>query len=134
MTRNRVSAWAALALSLAANFYFMDRAHAQRVTKPRIPPVATELMTDAQRQRSAAVGTQDAINIELTMLNHPELSQDWEVFANHMLGKNTLPPHATAKSSSCESAGSAARSTSGLSTFVLAAAWLVSLTTTLPTS
>ena len=83
MTRNRVSAWAALALSLAANFYFMDRAHAQRVTKPRIPPVATELMTDAQRQRSAAVGTQDAINIELTMLNHPELSQDWEVFANH---------------------------------------------------
>lgn len=91
MIRNRVSLWAALALSLAANFYFMDRAHAQRLTKPRIPPVATELLTDAQRQRTAVLGVQDAINIQTTMLNHPELSRDWAVFANHMLGQNTLP-------------------------------------------
>jgi 4-carboxymuconolactone decarboxylase len=90
MTRNRVSLWAALALSLAANFHFMDRAHAQRLTKPRIPPVATEL-TDDQRQRSATLGTQDAINIRTTMLNHPELSQAFGVFATNMLSKNTLP-------------------------------------------
>jgi len=96
MTRNRVSRYwrvtlfAALALSLAANFYFIRDAHAQRVTKPRIPPV-TELLTDAQRQRNAALGTQDAINIQTTMLNHPELLQAFAVFAGHILGKNTLP-------------------------------------------
>jgi len=91
MTRNRVSLWAALALSLAANFYFMDRAHAQRLTKPRIPPVAKENWTDGQRELLTPFQNSGAINIGATILNHPELLKDWQVFGTHMLRKNTLP-------------------------------------------
>jgi len=88
---NRRATLVALALSLAANLYFIDRAHAQRLAKPRISPVAKESMTDEQRQTLAALGLQAAISWPTTMLNHPELSKAFAVFAAHMLSKNTLP-------------------------------------------
>jgi alkylhydroperoxidase family enzyme len=103
MTRKRVPLWratlfAALTLSLAANFNFIRDAHAQRLTKPRIAPVTKENLTDDQREvlerfenLARAVGVQNLINFPTTMANHPELSKDFGVFGNHMLTKNTLP-------------------------------------------
>jgi 4-carboxymuconolactone decarboxylase len=93
----RAALFAALALSLAANFHFIRDASAQRLTKPRIPPVAKENLTDDQRQvlertenLASAIGAQGLINFPSTMANHPELSRDFGVFGSHMLTKNTL--------------------------------------------
>ena len=99
MTSKRVSLhwqaapFAALAFSLAANLYFIDGAHAQLPTTPRISPVAKENLTDEERQRLAPYEAQGVINFSGTMSNHPELAKDFGVFGSRMLSsKNTLPP------------------------------------------
>jgi len=97
MTRKRVSVYwgatlfATLALSLAANFYFIRDAHAQRLMKPRIPPVTKENWTDAQREMMTPYENIGAINIGATVANYPELAKDWLVFSSHILRRNSLP-------------------------------------------
>ena len=81
-----------LALSLAANVWLIRGVRAQHLTQPRIPPVAKEKWTDAQREILAPLESQGrAWNVFTTMANHPELAKDWLVFGSHILSKNTLP-------------------------------------------
>jgi alkylhydroperoxidase family enzyme len=97
MTRTRVSLYwratlvATAALSLAANFYFIRDVHAQRLMKPRIPPVAKESWTDDQREFLVPYENLGALNIGATIANHPELAKNWQAFSRYILRGNTLP-------------------------------------------
>lgn len=63
-----------------------------RLDKPRVPaleqdqwsPGAAELMQPFVKQGRV-------LNIFKTLTNHPDLAKRWMVFANHILGKSTLP-------------------------------------------
>lgn len=63
-----------------------------RLDKPRVPaleqdqwsPEAAELMQPFVKQGRV-------YNIFKTLTNHPDLAKRWMVFANHILGKSTLP-------------------------------------------
>ena len=63
-----------------------------RVTHPRIQP----LEKDQWNEEAAALLTPIAergrvLNIFKTLANHSALARRWMVFANHILGKSTLP-------------------------------------------
>lgn len=62
-----------------------------RVNKPRIAPMREEQLNDDQKELMKRFGRGPVLNIFGTMLNHPELMRRWLVFANHVLGKSTLP-------------------------------------------
>src|ERR1700752_2910396 len=65
-----------------------------RVNKPRIAPVRLDdpaKLDAAQKERLDKLGKGPLLNIMGTLLNHPELMRRWMVFANHVLGKSTLP-------------------------------------------
>ena len=61
-----------------------------RTTEPRIPPLEPDTLDDDTR---ALMGRfeDDPLNIFRTLANHPKLLKRWLVFANHVLGKSTLP-------------------------------------------
>jgi len=66
-----------------------------RLQVPRIPALAPEDWSDEAKQALAAIGRpggMPALNIFRTLAAHPKLTKHWMVFANHVLGKNTLPP------------------------------------------
>ena len=61
---------------------------------PRVPPLAPEEWSPEAREvleplRGAMGGR--ALNIFGTLAHHPELLRRWLVFANHVLGRSTLP-------------------------------------------
>jgi alkylhydroperoxidase family enzyme len=59
---------------------------------PRIPPLADDELSDAARAVLAPMLDEDrAWNVFRTMAQHPDLARRWMVFANHILGKSTLP-------------------------------------------
>ncbi len=59
---------------------------------PRIPPLADDELSDAARAVLAPMLDDGrAWNVFRTMANHPDLARRWMVFANHVLGKSTLP-------------------------------------------
>lgn len=60
-----------------------------RLSKPRVPPLADDAIDADTKKAFGAVGIQ---NIFRTLAHHPKLLKRWLVFANHILGKNTLPP------------------------------------------
>ena len=63
-----------------------------RLTKPRIEPLEADDWDDAAKallQPFADRG--EVLNIFKTLANHPSLAKRWMVFANHILGKSTLP-------------------------------------------
>lgn len=63
---------------------------ATRLSQPRIPPVPpAEWPEEVARQRDA-LGN-NAPNVMRTLANHPDLMRRWSVFANHIMGKSTLP-------------------------------------------
>ena len=65
-----------------------------RVNKPRIAPVRVDdvaKLDGAQKEMLDKLGKGPLLNIMGTLLNHPELMRRWMVFANHVLGKSTLP-------------------------------------------
>jgi len=61
---------------------------------PRVPPLAPgEWSPEAQEVLGPLRGAMGgrALNIFGTLAHHPELLRRWLVFANHVLGKSTLP-------------------------------------------
>jgi len=62
-----------------------------RLSHPRIAPVRPEDRNDEQRELMKRFKGSDSLNIFNTLLNHPDLMRRWLVFANHVLGKSTLP-------------------------------------------
>ncbi len=61
-----------------------------RVSEPRVPPLPTDQWDDAAKDIMNRFEG-EPLNIFKTMANHPELMKRWLVFANHILGKSTLP-------------------------------------------
>jgi 4-carboxymuconolactone decarboxylase len=63
-----------------------------RLTAPRIPALQDgEWSKDAEPVMAPFVSQGRAHNIFRTLANHPDLMRRWLVFANHVLGKSTLP-------------------------------------------
>lgn len=61
-----------------------------RLTKPRVEPLERDDLDDAQREFMSRFD-EPWFNIHKTLINHPDLFRRWLVFANHVLGKSTLP-------------------------------------------
>ena len=61
-----------------------------RTTEPRIAPLDVEALDDDVRSLMGRF-EDDPLNIFRTLANHPKLLKRWLVFANHVLGKSTLP-------------------------------------------
>jgi alkylhydroperoxidase family enzyme len=63
-----------------------------RLDKPRIPALAPdEWSPEAAEVMKPFVRQGRVFNIFRTLSNHPDLAKRWMVFANHILGKSTLP-------------------------------------------
>ena len=63
-----------------------------RLNEPRIPLLQADQWDDKAREMMAPfVDSGRDYNIFKTMAHHPELAKRWLVFANHILGKSTLP-------------------------------------------
>lgn len=63
-----------------------------RLSEARISALSRdEWHVDAQAIM-AKFGDEEPLNIFKTLCHHPELLRRWLVFANHILGKSTLPP------------------------------------------
>ena len=66
-----------------------------RLQNPRIRALPPEEWNDEVKEALAPIGSagsMPALNIFRTLANHPKLAKRWMVFANHILGKNTLKP------------------------------------------
>ena len=61
-----------------------------RVSEPRIAPLAAADW-DATAKELMGRFEGEPLNIFKTLANHSELAKRWMVFANHVLGKSTLP-------------------------------------------
>ncbi len=64
---------------------------------PRIPPLPEAEWDDEAREvltPLARIGGGRVLNIFSTLARHPKLLRRWLVFANHVLGKSTLPARA----------------------------------------
>jgi 4-carboxymuconolactone decarboxylase len=61
-----------------------------RVSEPRIKPLKQD-QWDATAKELMGRFDGEPLNIFKTMVNHSELMKRWMVFANHILGKSTLP-------------------------------------------
>ena len=62
-----------------------------RLTEARVPPLSREEWDADAKEIMAKFGGSEPLNIFKTLCNHPELLRRWLVFANHILGKSTLP-------------------------------------------
>jgi len=62
-----------------------------RTTAPRIEPLAAADLGDEVRALMGRFDGDEPLNIFRTLANHPKLLKRWLVFANHGLGKSTLP-------------------------------------------
>ncbi len=63
-----------------------------RLSEPRIPALEAEDWSDDTKALLAPFVAQGRVfNIFKTLGNHPDLAKRWMVFANHILGKSTLP-------------------------------------------
>jgi alkylhydroperoxidase family enzyme len=64
-----------------------------RLDGPRIVPLEAEQWSAEAQEILAPFARQGRVfNIFKTLANHPDLLRRWLVFANHILGKSTLPP------------------------------------------
>ena len=64
-----------------------------RMNEPRIAPLADGEGTELQQEflERTRDPTGYVLNIFATLANHPNLARRWTVFANHVLGKSSLP-------------------------------------------
>ena len=60
-----------------------------RLSQPRIAPLPPAEWSDELARVRDAPGNPP--NVICTLANHPDLARRWMVFANHILGKSTLP-------------------------------------------
>src|ERR1700704_3850732 len=63
---------------------------ATRLSQPSIPPAPPAAWPEEVPRQRDALGNK-APNVMRTLANHPDLMRRWAVFANHILGKSTLP-------------------------------------------
>jgi len=64
-----------------------------RLDQARIPALEPEQWDEAARAILEPIAERGPVlNIFKTLANHPDLFRRWLVFANHVLGKSTLPP------------------------------------------
>jgi len=63
-----------------------------RLSKARVPPLERDDWDADARAVMERFGDREPLNIFKTLGHHPELMRRWLVFANHILGKSTLPP------------------------------------------
>jgi 4-carboxymuconolactone decarboxylase len=63
-----------------------------RMTTPRIPPLNDDQWDEDAKALLAPIAKNGRVlNIFRTLANHSSLARRWMVFANHILGKSTLP-------------------------------------------
>ena len=63
-----------------------------RLDKPRIEPLeSAQQSAEAQEITASLAENMRSLNIMRTLAQHPGLMRRWMVFANHILGKSTLP-------------------------------------------
>ena len=63
-----------------------------RLDQPRVEPLdAAQQSAEAQDIMAGLPENMTALNIMKTLAQHPDLMRRWMVFANHILGKSTLP-------------------------------------------
>ena len=63
-----------------------------RLDQPRVEPLdAAQQSGEVQEIMASLRGNLRSFNIMRTLANHPDLMRRWMVFANHILGKSTLP-------------------------------------------
>ena len=63
-----------------------------RLKKPRVEPLESgDWDAEAKELLQPFADRGEVLNIFKTLANHPQLAKRWMVFANHMLGKSTLP-------------------------------------------
>lgn len=63
-----------------------------RLSEPRIAPLEASEWDEKTREVMAPfAGDGQPANIFRTLAHHPDLLKRWRVFANHVLGKSTLP-------------------------------------------
>jgi len=63
-----------------------------RLSEPRIAPLESDEWSDeAAKTLAPIVESGNVLNIFKTLAHHPALMRRWMVFANHVLGKSTLP-------------------------------------------
>ena len=60
-----------------------------RLATPRVPPLADDEIDPSTRDR---FGSGPMLNIFRTLARSPKLLSRWLVFANHILGHNSMPP------------------------------------------
>ncbi len=64
-----------------------------RLNEPPIPTLEADQWNETAQDIMAPFVKQGRqLNIFKTLMNHPDLAKRWMVFANHILGKSTLPP------------------------------------------
>lgn len=62
-----------------------------RMDRARVAPLSKEELDDEAREVMKRFGDSEPFNIFRTLAHHPKLLQRWLVFANHVLGKSSLP-------------------------------------------
>ncbi len=62
-----------------------------RLSRPRVPALQSNEWNAEAQEIMGRFGDGEPFNIFKTLCNHPELMRRWLVFANHILGKSTLP-------------------------------------------
>ena len=63
-----------------------------RLDQPRVEPLdAAQQSAEAQEITASLAENMRSLNIMRTLAQHPGLMRRWMVFANHILGKSTLP-------------------------------------------
>lgn len=62
-----------------------------RLSEARIKALEADECDAEARAVLERFGTEEPFNIFKTLCNHPQLLRRWLVFANHVLGKSTLP-------------------------------------------
>lgn len=63
-----------------------------RLSRPRIEPLEAGQWSDRAAKLMAPIAEAGPpLNIFKTLVHHPDLMRRWMVFANHVLGKSTLP-------------------------------------------
>lgn len=63
-----------------------------RLSRPRVPALEKDEWGAEAQDIMARFEGREPFNIFKTLAHHPELFRRWLVFANHILGKSTLPP------------------------------------------
>jgi alkylhydroperoxidase family enzyme len=62
-----------------------------RTDTPRVAPLSAADLNEETRALMGRFDGDEPLNIFRTLANHPKLLKRWLVFANHVLGKSTLP-------------------------------------------